>query len=829
MQWRPKWTTKPKKDKINGKTAIINPLKSATKLLKEHVWSIIILLIMTLFAWHNTLFEPGLINYGDFAFPIILENYLKHPYSIWTDLWSYNNFAFFPRSLGYAPLMIVGLIPGMTSEIFERFFLMAIYAMAGVSMYIATNVLLSMEYLRKDGSNLDEKVKALIKVAAVVSMIIYMNNPYVINHIAHIYLRYSYALAPLILVGVIKSIHSERYFKWSILSGFLMAVAAGTQHWLLFGPMLVGLYFIFDVAIEHTKTRLIDDIKRMVVIGLVYLGCIAYWFLPAIYVIFTQGWLAPPYVLSIESVLGLQIKTNPYTVFTLMSFFWPKFTFIPDNSILRTIWVLSSVSLPIVAFIVILLRYKSRLIMFFFMMMVLFIILALGLIAIMPGLYIWLIFDAPYSGLYGWMLRDPNKWTQFIILCYAVLSAFFVMEMFRWSSTRKKGGQSSQLFAMVVLGGLLISAMFFAWPGLTGNFNGLMSPAVVPEEYYDATDYIAENADGIKVRWMPTYASKYTTWNNKWMGTLFDVLSSPVPTMSGDFSFYRQYFRLYAYDALLNNKTSHFGALMFPSNTGMVAFHNDTVEVRNYGEPKDPKVLSNLLAQDDLKEVWHEGMMYVLKGDGASPEVYIPDRSILAVGSIDLLTSLTAIKEYSPNSAVVFIQQIPTVPPPKAFDTLLFDSPKPENDALLYFTKANNLVVPADYTKHYDYHRQWSMTNTYTYAWATHLSTYNNIDKWDFDYLKGLVFTYADGVDMNMPIEVPTTEEYVISMRYFQNKNGGEVKVYLDGQQIIDVDTDDERNAFVWDSSDTLTIDSGIHTITLENVEGFNAVNVLTI
>ena len=781
--------------------------------IKKHRYGLLIVLFFSLFAWRNVLIEPGLVNYGDFVFPLILKNYLTHTYPLWKELWSYNNFQFFPRTVGYSFIMWIGFLPHMTPEIFERIFLIFIYSLSGISMYSATYLLLKEAYQG------DERTEKLIMIASIASAIIYINNPYVINHIGHIYLRYSYALGPMILVSYIKMIHSEKYMKWLVLCGFLMALAAGTQHWIVFGPFLVGAYFFFDLILRR---ELKENIKRTSLLAIIWLGLVAYWLIPVVEVILTKGWVFPKYILSAESILSLHLKTNPYNVFTLMSFFWPKFEFVPSGILPRALWVASSLVLPISAFLAIAMRPKSKFVLFLAICVVLFTYLSLGMEALTPKFYYWLIFEAPYSGLYGWMFRDPNKWTQFLTMSYAFLSAFFVVEIFKRieeGNIKLKKGVSLGCLSV-----LIVASMYFAWPGLTGDFNGLMSPSPVPKEYVDAVDYLDEHGDNYKVKWMPGYASRYATWNKKWTGH-FDVFSSPIPAI-GDMIFYSQYYSMYLYDVLLRNKTSNIGGHLAPANIKFIVFHNDTIEIRNFGKPNDPKVLESLLSQKDIKLVWKEGFMYIFENEKTSPLLYPSPKNFLAIGSIDLITSMNALDEFDANSSIVFINQLPTLPPSEAFDAVVFDSAEPYWDALGYFLPTTSL---AEHTSHYNYRTGWSRTNCYTTTWHTHLSTFNRIDHWNFGYYKGLVLTYADGAKMSFDIDVPSLDRYIIGMRYFHNKNGGGIRLYIDGQPVIDVNSEGNLNDFVWAFSDVLTIDEGVHRITLENVEGFNAVNVITI
>ena len=64
-----------------------------------------------------------------------------------------------------------------------------------------------------------------------------------------------------------------------------------------------------------------------------------------------------------------------------------------------------------------------------------------------------------------------------------------------------------------------------------------------------------------------------------------------------------------------------------------------------------------------------------------------------------------------------------------------------------------------------------------------------------------------------------------------KSQKGGQVKIYLDNKPINKIDTLDKiSNNFVWEKiNSSLNLTKGKHTLTLENVAGFNAVNIFAL
>jgi hypothetical protein len=104
------------------------------------------------------------------------------------------------------------------------------------------------------------------------------------------------------------------------------------------------------------------------------------------------------------------------------------------------------------------------------------------------------------------------------------------------------------------------------------------------------------------------------------------------------------------------------------------------------------------------------------------------------------------------------------------------------------------------------------------------------IRNWEFDYGKGLVITQAIGAKLSIPVELFESGEYEIFLRYMKNPKGGPVKVYFDNELIREITSEDSNSNFVWENiGSSLNFTKGKHTIMLENVAGFNAINILAV
>ena len=64
--------------------------------------------------------------------------------------------------------------------------------------------------------------------------------------------------------------------------------------------------------------------------------------------------------------------------------------------------------------------------------------------------------------------------------------------------------------------------------------------------------------------------------------------------------------------------------------------------------------------------------------------------------------------------------------------------------------------------------------------------------------------------------------------RIFQNQQGGKIQVNLNDKKYI-IDTKDQLNKFTWKEIDAVQLQEGQYELIMENLEGFNAVNLFAI
>jgi hypothetical protein len=167
---------------------------------------------------------------------------------------------------------------------------------------------------------------------------------------------------------------------------------------------------------------------------------------------------------------------------------------------------------------------------------------------------------------------------------------------------------------------------------------------------------------------------------------------------------------------------------------------------------------------------------------------------------------------------------------PQSIDELFL---RDRQSLLMQFLSPDAVVVePFDATKAHRPDAVWSRAATHDPLhgpFHRYLTEEFNIVNSDLDFGKGLIFTWGeDRLDIPVDIKDDTHTSYEIYIRYMKNAQGGIVNIYLDNTPISTINTKDELNEFVWKSLGKIEPGAGQHTLSVENENGLNAINLIT-
>lgn len=231
----------------------------------------------------------------------------------------------------------------------------------------------------------------------------------------------------------------------------------------------------------------------------------------------------------------------------------------------------------------------------------------------------------------------------------------------------------------------------------------------------------------------------------------------------------------------------------------------------------------------DFGGVYEDNNKFV--GDTVPEELYqidAPSESIMVFGDLNKFKTAKSLFPTNHTSLIMTGHDLDVLQRNKIIpDKVILDR---KEDLPFYFLDNDSVLVePFTSTRDHDPAIVWSVAGTddpLHGGFHDYLEDFG-INNTDTDYNKGLVLTWGRD-KLNMPVEVKGTTEYHLFARYLESQPGGEMKVSLNGRT-VSIFTNSSENRFVWKDIGTFDLQNGKHTLTLENHNGLNAVNIFVL
>lgn len=565
-----------------------------------------------------------------------------------------------------------------------------------------------------------------------------------------------------------------------------------------------------------------------------------YWIYP--YILASQTpVLTPRYELT-EEDLELKSRDSDFLNAFRAETNWIKSDEIPSqNSLFYYLWLPASFVIPIIAFSSLILK-RSMYQFIFAGIALIGILLAMGMKS--PLNYYELALSTPILSNYFWVFREPDKLSFSIGFAYSFLIgiiSYYVLAII----TKKKYDEKKKVIIPGLFLFLLIGSIFLSsYPYFKREMDNL-KPVLLPAEFDELNTYFS-TVDTDKIFFIP-YPQRNTQWNSiNTVGSIYQIHSTKPSIESGEYiSVPKNYYNFLA-SSIVENRSNNIGNIIYPLGTSYLVFHNDTSEnILSY--EKNIDLLKRLYFLEDLKNISKIGFYNIFKINGngnndAAGEINIPSNNIAILNGLDTINSLNKIPSFNTlQSSVLLLDDILTnETSPKGFDDLILDRFSSDYEFALHFVDDKFVIVPSNATMRHEPSEVWSKSGARDPVHAVYHPHLQNlgIDNWDLDFGKGLAMTKATGSKLSVPIEIGNQNEnnnsqdnnFYLFMRYLKNQKGGIVKIYVDNKLLTEVDTLDKiSNNFVWEKIGNVNLTKGRHTLTLENVAGFNAVNIFAL
>jgi hypothetical protein len=765
----------------------------------------------------------GLIINGDF--PVLdTGEFASDKLSTWVANGSYPTVETLPRFPIISFWYLLNNV-GIDAEVGGKIMIILGFSVGSFSFYF------SFVKLMRDRIG---KYNNSLQIAAIVGAIIYAYNVWSFIRIGHWYLWIGYVLLPLFLLAIINSNsqgHSRRWV-YVLLSVSLWSIASSTPHMAVFyGIIYIVIFSIYFLRYYFTKRSLFELCVPFLSIILLFILVNFYWLYP-LFLSGTQEKLSPPYVLTEE--MGKILSRNSSMLNSIrMIADWTGLEKleIPSDTPLYPLWVFSSFVVPIVAITALLVKRALPYSIIFLAILVFGMLLAMGEQS--PIDYYSHIFVIPF----GWLFRDPDKWSFLIALAQSFLVGISINAILQIRPCRRKLINYATICGVISI--IVVFFAIYAYPiyDSTLGRDGKYSPITIPAEFYSLNSYLS-NIDTDKIFFMP-YPVTSTTWSNGHLvGNIYPTFSVKPNIMVGNpgvsdpntGNYYR-----YLESAIMTNRSDNIEDLLYPFGTSYIVFHNDTDDL--LFKDSHTTLLSKLNLSAGVEKLSDLGIFKLFKVGGNSQEpkqIDILGRSIVAVQGLDKLTSLSSISSFNSLDSSLLFLDYPTTEKERLLrvnDLLL---PTRNADDLTFSLVDDRYIIsPYEVTTHYSPSTIWSKAGTSDPLHGEFHPYLKQIgiENLEFDYGKGIVMTEAVGAKLDIPFTVDEGGSYEIAMRYMANQKGGELRLSLDGTSLDEINTRDDRsNRFVWiNLGSNVSLVEGHHTLSLENVAGFNAVNVFAV
>ncbi|MDH5414390.1 MAG: hypothetical protein OEW87_09655, partial [Flavobacteriaceae bacterium] len=781
---------------------------------KYHILSIMSIGFFTVLFFYKSLLYDGTLMYVDMTWPSSLERTFEVFSTIWFQYGSFTNIESVQRIMWVYPLLILSLFLNLSVNTYLFLLFAGTFSLAGVSMYILVYSMLP------EGESKFPVKKSFI---ATIAGLLYMFNPWSLGHFWTYFQYPNYALLPLIIFFLRKTIKNPSYKN--VLFTSLIATFASTHPngviWIWF---LILTYFIFHVVTDCTVHK-IATLKRVftILVGIIFFYVLfnAYWLSPYIYssIISPEG-MTPEYLFTPAMLDHLSRNNNVISTLIFLggAGFPVRYPF--DN----LIWLALSFSLPIFSFSSILF-HKWRQTKIFFMISCITIFLAMGTAAPFPQIYRWLAFDSPISNYIGWVFRAPDRWLSITSVCYSVMCAFTFVGIIKKAEKLRSRAKKSMLITVLIV--LVISTALFFYPVAEKYANFVFSPVTIPPDYRQVNNWLREQKGEGRAFWLPPYPAGgyFPSWAPGRRIGPYSIFSSEYPSIAGIrnptiIAFENWIDR----DVIAANKTNVFGRLITPLASKFILV--DT-SVETSSSPS-----SFCESNNDIHLVFKTNILSAYETDYSPLPIFVPRTIIVIIdGGLEKYNTLNTLLPNDlslQNVAIVFYDQMS----PNLFQYS-------QNGVAATVTNGGNnsltkmmLVLGNNEISFFQPNVEFSSTDEVSWAPASIYDFQNILRKLDIEtrpLYDTTFYTQKAHAELSIPFELSSGGEYQFYMNVLLNQFGDSIRVNVDGVFIRNVDTRSQVNNFVWKNIGTVNLSKGEHTVTLENINGFNAVNLFAL
>ena len=813
-------------------------------LLPDFLLGIVLQVVVAFLVLWKMMLVPGFVFHGD----LMPSYYILDRLQSFVISWDYMTEAHLSPLL--LPVLIFNVIfawLGIPSELSIKLWLMMNYALAGSFIYFAVRVLLP------------KNDKLVFYSASVTASMTYMFTRMVITAIAVPDYILPFAAFPLAFVCFMRVLTSNRhlFIRYTALTIFALIFVTVYPPILFLTAMFILLYIIYRSLKYRNLRQLLSDFTRALFVLGMYLATFAFLFLPLLLSKSLAENTVQQYTQSQFSIQELYNFWGPAQGYTALNVLTLSLDYAWLWTHIDPMLKALSLLIPIIAFLSLIVNRRNR---------------ALYRITLLHAIPLcillsFIIRDEPFIGFLasiagivwnsGIFLRGP-LWSLMkqgsilmntAIYFYSFLAGAFVYGILSWIKHKRLTMKYTTVDQVMLskqikhrrlptksilrrLGAVfLIIIVISPWIAsaypITGDVAGTLKPVHLPQEYIDIYQWLKERSDFHRVLWLPiTYGHINFVWAGSNEGIPFETSNIPAPVL------WRSDLVDYLYlQELLFGKSSHIGKVLSYLGVDYVVFHDDLAPQPAIDMPNEySRVLNSLLHQSDLKLVYKNGFMYVFKNEEKASWVNAPSTIAIVVGGYETLFSLADLNSINLNNyALIFSDQLSSQTLLRLINAthIIFIGQHSSINDLLLQLADNYFIYPSNYLA-----EGWSGTSAVSlylyYIYGPSIEKGYGVE-WDGDILIGgtAAFSTTKGATLVMPVSLKEGN-YELWARILMSPTSGSLEVRFSNTSAELINTYSPSAYFKWIKIENVNVTAkGDYVITLKNIKGVNAVNVV--
>jgi hypothetical protein len=693
-------------------------------------------------------------------------------------------------------------------------------------------------------------------LGATIGSVIYTINPNMVPNFFHYSYLWGYMLLPLIFhftMQLICSKSKKEIFQNGLFLSLIFPFMADARA-MFFGALLFIFLLIWHIVYQRSKGQLFGYLKKVffgLLIVIVFSAVIsAFWLTTYLTVKPIAYWA----ITSTDTI----VSNSPPIFFAIANIWYPQPFFSPSG-LSQSVW-LAAIVVPVIASLAIIVKPKDRVIQTLSVLSIVTIFLSKGSSAPFGSLYLWLYSTFPnligLQSLFDMLMKYPSLFIMILCFSFSLLCALMVSSVFSKVQLKlifSKGALINgatgklvpfflkvvsikrELFAIGLVILILSSVAISSYPLVTGNMNGAVSPIELPTQYKHMNDYLVKQNGNFRTIFFPE--SSTVNWGNGFTNKPeYYTISTPVLSYGWGTvpSINMGFFGNFVYDSLLNNNTRNIGNIMSLANVKYLVYHNDTADSNQFLH-----LYATVQAQPDLQSTFSENNLFLFENTADSGYIYAVNSTAFVVGGLDSLSALgEAFPDSLNNCAWIFLEAYSTNLT-RLFDyfedsmntSIILFGGKTTSDLLMDTINSKYSFAPIGYLTQTYPITAWSKETCFDYYWSqVVLDQFSDGQKYDFDLNSGIVFTATNDATLNIPVVLNESTVYETWIRLLKAPSGGRVSISIDGQEVGSIDSQSaELNGFNWENVGNVTLVEGNHDILIKNIDGFNAVNLLSL